>query len=79
MGQVLSLEKAGNNPVPTHSGCAEGNTTKIRDATGWRWTGGVVDPEHARRLLMRESGEPLGGHEGWYEVRAENPKGTIQP
>jgi hypothetical protein len=79
VGQVSSLENKLNNSVPTPSGGAEGNTTTIRDATGWRWTGGVVDLVHARRLLMRESGDPLGDHERWDVARAENPKGVMQP
>ena len=31
VGRVSSLENARNNLVPTHSGGAEGNITKIRD------------------------------------------------
>lgn len=78
MGQVLSLEKD-RNPVPTPSDLAEGNTTTTRDATGKLWTGGALDPVHARRLFTRESGDPSVGHRRWTVVRAANPMGARQP
>lgn len=79
MGQVLSLEIARIVPVPTPSGMAEGMITATREATGKLWTGGVGDPVHARKLTIRESGDPLNGHGRWAVVRVANPEGARLP